>query len=88
MSSAPTLLKHVLTKHVLTKHKKSIYVHRIERKLKEQAAIIKSLQDQLEESNVENKELRDLLEIPAESESRPIATRKRSESDNVFRVSL
>jgi cell shape-determining protein MreC len=46
----------------------------IERKLKEQSAIIKSLQDQLEESNVENKELRDLLEIPAESESRPITT--------------
>ena len=43
MSSAPTLLK-----HVLTKRKKPIYVHRIERKLKEQAAIIKSLQDQLD----------------------------------------
>lgn len=83
MSSAPTLLK-----HVLTKRKKPIYVHRIERKLKEQAAIIKSLQDQLEESNVENKELRDMLQIPPESESRPIANRPRTESDNVFRVSL
>jgi len=82
MSSAPTLLK-----HVLTKRKKPIYVHRIERKLKEQAAIIKSLQDQLEESNVENQELRELLELPPESESRPIP-RQRSESDNVFRVSL
>ena len=83
MSSVPTLLK-----RVLTKHKKPIYVHRIERKLKEQAAIIKSLQDQLEDSNVENKELRDLLEIPPESESRTIATRPRSESDNIFRISL
>lgn len=83
MSSAPTLLK-----HVLTKRKKPIYVHRIERKLKEQSAIIKSLQDQLEESNVENKELRDLLNIPSESDSRPITTRTRTDSDNIFRVSL
>ena len=83
MSSAPTLLK-----HVLTKRKKPIYVHRIERKLKEQAAIIKSLQDQLEESNVENKDLRDLLKIPPESDSRPITNRTRTVSDNIFRVSL
>ena len=83
MSSAPTLLK-----HVLTKRKNPIYVHTIERKLKEQSAIIKSLQDQLEESNVENKDLRDLLKIPPESDSRPITTRTRTDSDNIFRVSL
>ena len=102
MSSAPELRRYVLSRniegsgHVLKKkkRKKSLYVERIERQLREQNARIQMLEDQLEESNLENVTLRNGFfpkesESESESESIPVSTRGSSlSSDNIFRVSL
>jgi len=48
---------------------KPVWVYRLEQKISEQEKRIQHLEDQLEESNIENKRLRESIPIPVNNES-------------------
>jgi hypothetical protein len=95
MSSAPTILHNAKE---VKKVKKTLYVYRIERKLKEQQATIKNLLDELEKAKLDNDRLNDfnkkLLTIaqiptptPTPSEHIELENIK-SESNMMFEIDL
>ena len=91
MSSAPVILHNA--KEVKRK-KKTLYVYRIERKLKEQEARIKNLVDELEKAKLDNDRLSDfnkklltIAQIPTPSEHIHVQKIRR-ESNMMFEISL
>ena len=91
MSSAPTILHNAKE---VKKKKKTLYVYRIERKLKEQEARIKNLLDELEKAKLDNDRLSDfnkklltIAQIPTPSEHIHIQKIRR-ESNMMFEISL
>ena len=91
MSSAPAILHNA--KEVKKKNK-TLYVYRIERKLKEQEARIKNLLDELEKAKLDNDRLNDfnkklltIAQIPTPSKHIQIQKIRR-ESNMMFEISL
>ena len=91
MSSAPTILHNAKE---VKKVKKTLYVYRIERKLKEQQATIKNLLDELEKAKLDNDRLNDfnkklltIAQIPTPSKHIQIQKIRR-ESNMMFEISL